>query len=201
MRIFVALKLPLELLTAVNEQVQPLRKKYPDFRWIREENQHITLAFLGNLEDPALAILSEAMSLAVQKTRPIFLCTGEILTIPRGRPAHVLALGIEQGKDLIAALAADVETILAEQGKQKHNPFRPPETRTFVPHITLARRGSIPLKISPEERKNPIRAQGTVNILVVFKSDLGRNGPVYTPLATYPIPISGEYPRYKGSNL
>ncbi|MDR2485158.1 MAG: RNA 2',3'-cyclic phosphodiesterase [Treponema sp.] len=195
MRIFVALKLPPELAAAVNEQAEPLRKKYPDFRWIREENLHITLAFLGELDDPPLAILNEAVSLAVQKTHPVSLRTGKLFAIPRGRPANVLALGIEQGKDLIAALAADVEKILAEQGKQKHNLLRPPETRIFVPHITLARRGSIPLKISPEERNNPILAQGTVNTLGVFKSDLGRNGPVYTLLAAYPLPVSGEYPR------
>lgn len=187
MRTFIALPLPLELVSAINTRLQPLRETYPDFRWIREENLHITLAFLGELDELGIAILNEAVNCGIQKKHPISISTGTIFTLPQGRPANVLALGIEQGKEAIVELATDMEKILTDLGKQKNYPFRPPEKRTFVPHITLARRGSAPLKLSPEERNIPIQAQGTIDTLIVFKSDLGRNGPVYTPLSVYPL--------------
>jgi 2'-5' RNA ligase len=186
-RTFIALPLPLELVSSLNTQLQPLRETYPDFHWTREENLHITLAFLGELDEPGIAILNEAVNRGIQKKYPISICTGTIFTLPQGRPANVLALGIEQGKEAIAGLAADVEKRLTDLGKQKNYPFRQPERRTFVPHITLARRGNVPLKLSPEERNTLIQVQGTIDTLTVFKSDLGRNGPVYTPLSVYPL--------------
>jgi 2'-5' RNA ligase len=187
MRTFIALPLPLEMVSAINTQLQPLREIHQEFRWTREENLHITLAFLGELDDPGIAIVNEAVNHAVQKKHPISIGTGTIFTLPQGRPANVLALGIEQGKQAIARLAADVEKRLTELGKQKNYSFRTPERRIFVPHITLARRGSVPLKLSPAERNISIQAQGIIDTLRVFKSDLGRNGPVYTPLSGYPL--------------
>jgi 2'-5' RNA ligase len=187
MRTFIALPLPLELVSAINTQLQPLREIYQEFRWTREENLHITLIFLGELDDPGIGILNEAVNHAIQQKHPISIGTGRIFTLPQGRPANVLALGVEQGKEAIAGLAADVAKMLTKLGKQKNYSFRIPEKRIFVPHITLARRGSVPLKLSPEERTIPLQIQGTLDTLTVFKSDLGRNGPVYTPLSVYPL--------------
>jgi 2'-5' RNA ligase len=187
MRIFIALKLPLQTVKIIYEHVVSLREKHPDVRWTREENLHITVAFLGELDEQGMAILNEAVSLAVQKTKPMAITMGKLFTLPKGRPANVLALDIDQGKNTIAALSADVERIVTDLGKQKEYPFRHSEKRNVVPHITLARRGSVPITLSPEERNTPLQIQGTIDTLTIFKSDLYRTGPVYTPVAVYPL--------------
>ena len=185
MRVFIALKLPQEFIKGICEHIKPLREKYSSFKWVREENLHITLSFLGELDDLGIDVLNNAVKDAIVKTHSIPLSAGKLLTLPHGKPANVLALGIDNGKESITALADNLEKTLAEQ---KSYSFRQPEKRPFVPHITLARRGQEYIKILPEERNINIQIQGIIEELAVFKSDLQKNGPVYTPIATYSLP-------------
>ncbi|MDR1098942.1 MAG: hypothetical protein LBL28_00525, partial [Treponema sp.] len=102
-----------------------------------------------------------------------------------GRAARVLALGIGEGGDRIAGLAASFENIPglpenASGGGRDKKPFRP--------HITLARKGGVPLVLAPPERDLSIPARGIVRGLTVFMSELFQGGPVYTPLARFPFP-------------
>ncbi|MDR0561589.1 MAG: RNA 2',3'-cyclic phosphodiesterase [Spirochaetaceae bacterium] len=189
MRIFVALNLPGSLVEALAESAQALRERYPDARWTPEDHLHITLAFLGDIEEPGVTLLREAADRAVQGRTPFALHTGKLFTLPRGKPAKVLAVSIEEGRTAIAALAEAVENRLAEADY----PFRPAEKRAFVPHITLARRRNLPLKLLPEDRDRSLRAEGIAEGLTVFKSDLYRGGPVYTPLSSRRFASEGVY--------
>jgi 2'-5' RNA ligase len=182
MRAFIALELPEEFLTALREHLEPLREKYPRFRWTKEKNLHITLAFFGSLDEGELPLLKETAGNTARKGAPFFIGAGKLFTLPRRRPANALALGIGEGGDRIAALAAGFETVTG-----------PAEGRRwpFTPHITLARRGAVPLALTPEERNTTVPAGGTLKTLTVFKSELFREGPLYTPLAVYPLGNSG----------
>jgi 2'-5' RNA ligase len=182
MRTFVALELPEEFLISLTEHLEPLREKHPGFRWTKEKNLHITLAFFGELTERNLSILKETAGNTARKGAPFSIGAGQIFTLPRGKRATVLALGIGEGQDRIAALAAGFEQSAGtpEPGK-----------RPFTPHITLARRGGVPLVLSQEERDTPIPARGKIKTLTIFKSELFRSGPVYTPLAIYPLGNNG----------
>jgi 2'-5' RNA ligase len=184
MRVFAALKLPPEFRSSLEEALGVLREKYPRFRWTGEENLHITLAFLGELEKPGVSLLEEAAAMAVRGRGPIPVSGGTFLTLPPGRDPRVLALGIEEGREALSALAAALEEAMAALGKERDYPLRPPEKRPFRAHITLARRGSSPLQPVPDPAF-PIR--GTLRELAVFKSDLFPEGPRYTPLRIYPL--------------
>jgi 2'-5' RNA ligase len=187
MRTFVALELPGEFLAGLKEALRPLQERHPGFRWTGEGNLHITLCFLGELDEPGAALLGEAAAKTAREGREIPMETGKIFTLPRGRPANVLALGIGEGKTGIAALALGLEKNLMVLGAQGNYPFRRPETRPFRPHITLARKGGVPLGLSPGEGKAFPPLRGTLTRLGVFRSDLGRDGPVYTPLLECPL--------------
>ncbi|MDR2028981.1 MAG: RNA 2',3'-cyclic phosphodiesterase [Treponema sp.] len=185
MRVFVALELPGEFLRALKNSLGPLREKHPRFRWVEEKNIHITLAFLGELDGHGLSLLEEAVRTAARTARAIPISAGRLITLPRGRPANVLALGLEGGREEIAVLASSLEEAIAATGKRDAYPFRKPETRPFTPHITLARRGDRPIDLSPEERELPFPARGTINTLRVFRSELFREGPRYTSLGVH----------------
>ncbi|MDR3166330.1 MAG: RNA 2',3'-cyclic phosphodiesterase [Treponema sp.] len=187
MRVFVAMKLPPEFLTSLEKTLLPLREKYPLFRWTGEENLHITLVFLGEIERPGISLLEEAAERVVRGIGPIPIRGGKLLTLPRGKAANVLALGIGEGKEALSALASALEGALAEAGDRGGYPFRPPDKRPFNAHITLARRGSSPLRLAPEEENLAFPAQGTLRELGVFKSELFREGPRYTPLRVYTL--------------
>jgi 2'-5' RNA ligase len=174
MRIFAALELPETFLVSLLEGTGPLRERHPGLRWTKEENLHVTLAFLGELDGRELSILTEAAGMAAQNVAAFSISAGEIFTLPRGKKANVLALGIGEGGDRIAALAAGFEKIpgLPED----------PERRPFIPHITLARRGTAAPRLSPEDRAAAVSARGLVTGLTIFASELRREGPRYTPL-------------------
>jgi 2'-5' RNA ligase len=173
MRTFVALELPEEFLASLREYTEPLRERYPGFRWTKEENLHITLVFLGELDGRELSILEDAAVTAARNVTAFSISAGRLFTLPRGKRAGVLALGIREGGDRIAALAAGFEKIPGLPGEREKRPF---------PHITLARRGAAALRLSPEERNAVVPAGGPVAGLTVFASELRREGPRYTPL-------------------
>ena len=190
MRVFAALKLPPEFLRSLRENLRTLRETHPGFRWTGEENLHITLAFLGELDKRGVSLLCETAEMTAQGTGYIPISAGKIITLPRRGPARVLALDIQRGSGEIGALAAFFEENLAARGTGAGYPFREPERRPFAAHVTLARRGSAPLNLPPEERNKIFSAGVTIKALGIFKSDLSRDGPRYTSLAAYPLRAS-----------
>jgi 2'-5' RNA ligase len=187
MRTFVALELPPEFTAPLYQLQARLKERYPDFRWSREENQHITLAFLGELDEKGAALVKEAVQEALQNTGPFSISAGQIITFPPAGSVRVLALNIEDGKNNIIKLAADFEKKLAVLGEQNAYFFRKPEKRPYTPHITLARNGRAAVTLSGDERNWSIQAQGVIHKITIFRSDLYREGPRYTALAVFPL--------------
>jgi 2'-5' RNA ligase len=184
MRVFVALELPPEFTASLWDNLAVLREKYLRFRWTRQENLHITLAFLGELDAPGVSFLREAAETAFKNTPIIPVRAEKIITLPQGRPGRTLAAGIEDGGE-IAAWAAHFERTLRAVGEKENYPFRQAEKRAFTPHITLARGGAV--KIFPEERNLPFPIQGAINRVTVFNSELRGKGPLYTSLWSHPL--------------
>jgi 2'-5' RNA ligase len=187
MRTFVALELPPEFTVSLRKTMALLQEAYPNFRWSKEENRHITLAFLGELDEKGVSLLKDAVQGAIQNTKPFFISVGKILTLPPRGAAKLIILDIETGKNEIINLAACFEKKLAIVGEKKGYPFREPETRPYTPHITLARKGGTAMVLSREDENLPISAQGMIRSVTIFKSDLYREGPRYTALAVFPL--------------
>ncbi|MDR2758607.1 MAG: RNA 2',3'-cyclic phosphodiesterase [Spirochaetaceae bacterium] len=195
MRTFVALELPPEFTAPLHQIQARLQDRYPDFRWSREENHHITLAFLGEVDEKGAALLKKAVQETLENKTSFFISAGKIITLPPGGTPRVLALNIERGKNDISDLAACFEKKLAALGEQETYSFRKPETRPYTPHITLARKGRAVVTLSGDEGNWAIHAQGMLRNVTVFKSDLYREGPRYTALAVFPLRTSkGTFP-------
>ncbi len=131
-RLFVALDLP----GAIKHAVDGLCYGLPGARWTAEDQLHLTLAFIGDV-DPASfeeirrdlgAVRGPALSLRLK---------GLGVFPPRGRP-QVLWVGVEAGEPLYV-LQKRVERTLARAGIA-------PEYRRYSPHVTLTR-----LKETPEK--------------------------------------------------
>lgn len=187
MRTFVALELPPEFTVPLRKTLVLLRETYPHFRWTKEADHHITLAFLGELDEKGISLLKDAVQGAIQNTDPFSIGAGRIITLPPGGSAKVIALGIETGNNEVTNLAAGFEKKLAVLGEKERYPFRKPEIRPYTPHITLARKGRTAMALSPEDKNRSISAHGTILRVTVFKSDLYREGPRYTALAVFPL--------------
>ena len=180
MRTFVALEAGREFLESLLQALSPLKEKYPYFRWVPKENLHITLAFLGEIDEAFLPLVKEAAKGAADCGK-ISVTGGKLFTLPPRGDANVLALGFESGGEEIALLAEKLKENLEIRGIMRGGT----ERKRFLPHITLARKGRAPIRISKEDQAASVR--GVFSSLGVYKSELLPQGARYTVLAAYPL--------------
>jgi len=102
------------------------------WRWIRPENYHFTLKFLGDVDRKLLPSLNDAAVRAAARAEPFRLTMGGIGGFPDLERPRVIFYGIEGGfgelKDLAGLIGDECETIGFER-----------ERRGFQAHVTLAR--------------------------------------------------------------
>ena len=129
-RLFVALDLPYD----IKESLEPLSRGLGDVRWLTPDQQHLTLRFIGELDNGRLNEVAEALALVAGVPFELRL-KGLGHFPPRGEP-RVLWVGVEKNGEL-TRLKRRIDRALAQAGL-------PPEGRKFAPHVTIARiRGSL----------------------------------------------------------
>jgi 2'-5' RNA ligase len=175
-RAFVALDLPEPAREALAVHVAACARVAPGMRWIEPDSMHLTLRFLGNLEPDVLERVRQVLP-GVEANPFRMAMGGHGLFGPRQRP-RVVWLGITQGKEACAALAARTESACVAAGMV-------PESRPFQAHVSLARaRGDgEPLPALPEP---PALEPWVATEFVLFESRLGRQ-PRYVALERYPL--------------
>jgi 2'-5' RNA ligase len=148
--------------------------------WVAVENFHVTLKFLGEIDEARVAPVIEAFTAAVARHAPFTIDVGGLGAFPSATRARVLWAGIGAGAGALGALAATVETALAAIGF-------PREERAFSPHITLGRvRDPRRLPALAEALAAGAAArfgQVKVDEVALMRSDLSPRGARYTPLA------------------
>jgi RNA 2',3'-cyclic 3'-phosphodiesterase len=142
-------------------------------RWSRPEGYHVTLRFLGNVERERVPELVKRVAERVGTAAPFRVRLGAVCAFPPGRSPRVIAVAVEPEGPL-AALAARVEEGVVAAGLA-------PERRRFRAHLTIGRvRGR---RIPPlEGMAVPGASAIDVCEVVLYRSDLDREGSVYTEL-------------------
>lgn len=147
----------------------------PQFRWVPAANLHLTIRFLGHVE---LAVAEEIANGVEQEQPAAFeLQLGGAGTFGRGRRARVVWLGLVAGAEPAQRLAAMVEGHCRAAGLD-------PETRPFNAHLTLARARDREGAPAPELVSAPALPEWRAGSLVLYRSDAGRGGSVYTAIRT-----------------
>jgi 2'-5' RNA ligase len=124
-RLFVALPIG----EGLKEQISALAGGIPGARWVPPENYHLTLRFIGEVENVLADELDEA--LATIRAKPFELTLRGLDVFEKGGRIHSLYVGVERC-DRLLHLQSKVETALQRAGL-------PPERKKFAPHVTLAR--------------------------------------------------------------
>jgi 2'-5' RNA ligase len=189
LRVFCAVELPDELRSRVGERVRRLRAGFSDVRasWERPEKLHITLKFLGDIEQARVAVLSDAAARAVAGVEPFELTIDEPGSFPPHGQPRVLWLGIVDATGKLAFMQSALETECAAVGF-------PRESRAFKPHLTLARMRSPhgARELAAAHRETPFEPQRfKVSELIVMLSELGPGGSRYTPLTRHRLGSGG----------
>lgn len=184
MRAFIAIELPPEVKTELTKRQHGLKRAGLNARWVRAENIHLTLKFLGEIDPEAVAAASTAMKAAGESHRPFTLAASGVGVFPSIRKARVLWAGLSEGVPELIDLQQDLDVALAADGFER-------EQRPFRGHLTMARfRKSVhPAKLETalREAAGELFGQWTVEELVLFRSELTPAGPIYTRLAAGPL--------------
>jgi RNA 2',3'-cyclic 3'-phosphodiesterase len=135
MRLFVALLPPPAALAELEAVVAPLRPGWPGLRWAPVERWHVTLAFLGEVAEPALGQLDERLGRAARRHEGVPMRIGRGGAFPAPRRGQVLVAHVVAGEpERLGALAASVAA-----GARRAGAPPPDEGRRYRPHLTLAR--------------------------------------------------------------
>ena len=185
-RTFIAVELPDNVRTFLTREIARLGRALPSVRWVDPTSLHLTLAFLGELDDDALDAAMTATEEAAIAGTPFTLRTGALGTFgPRHAP-RVIWLDVAGETARLLAL----QEALAQQLELAGFPR---EQRPFSPHLTLARLKA-PLAPEPLARLETLvreprheHASWRVDSISVMKSELRRSGAQYTCLAAFTL--------------
>jgi 2'-5' RNA ligase len=190
MRLFVALTLPPEVRREAGRRIEAERRKLPRARWVHADNLHLTLVFLGEVEEGRVAALSTALTAAFGAHPPPTLQIVGAGTFPppsrRGRPPRVAWIGVScaTGVEALRALHRDVSA--AVQGAVDVTL----DDRPYAPHLTLARpretwrRDDVEAFVAAF--REPTGGPFTLSAGHLMRSELGRGpggGSLYTTVA------------------
>lgn len=171
MRTFIALELPDEFRGEV-AAVSRILAQCCQGHFLPYENLHLTLAFLGDIDEAESSLAIAALEEACRGMGPVPLESDGLGKFGRPRDA-TLWLGLRQGPELMG-LASDVREQLSARGLAF-------DGKPFLPHITLARRVRLPRGELPDL---PFPQPDEATAVTLFKSMLNGSGATYKTLHT-----------------
>jgi RNA 2',3'-cyclic 3'-phosphodiesterase len=171
-----------ELASGVRDRLAALREKLggsaAGVKWVSTENIHLTLLFLGEVEQLEVVDICKVVARRAAKHTPFALEVAGLGAFPNVRRPKILWAGITDGAEPLKALHADLEEGLLELGCYRR------EDRGYTPHLTLGR-------LTQDEESEAWGAvltrnkdwQGgssAVDEVLVMASKLRRDGPQYS---------------------
>jgi 2'-5' RNA ligase len=179
MRLFVAIDLPAEVISALERLVNRLRP-LARISWTRPDNWHLTTKFIGEWPEDRVGEIEAALR-ALAGREPMPIRVRGLGFFPSPRAPRVFWAAVEAPESL-AALARDMDKALARLGVEQ-------ERRPFSPHLTLARiKEPTPLDgLHGAIEKLTLMEFGsfTADRFCLYRSTLQPGGAVYTRLAEF----------------
>lgn len=179
-RAFIAVDLDDPVIEKVCNVVEILKPRITEIRWLRKENLHLTLKFLGNIAESQVEPITAALRHPLGLFSPCTISAKGLGVFPDFRRPKILWVGLTG--DQLVQLAAEIESALMPIGFT-------PENRAFTPHLTIGRwrEGSRPAKNLRQEIDNLNDFEFgacAVRQIVLFQSVLKPEGASYSELRT-----------------
>ncbi len=175
LRLFIGLELP----TPIQDRLEPLCSGLQGARWVAPHNMHITLAFVGDVDEGAAQDLHETLSDI--RFDPFDLSLGEIDCFAHKHQPTSVWTGVKGNVEALQNLHHKTTKAIENAGLI-------PERRKYKPHVTLARMKQMPKEklLSYMEGNNSFKTDSfTISHFTQFRSHLTRHGADYEVLARY----------------
>lgn len=179
-RTFLAMTIPQVVRQKLDVLTREFRQKAPEVDWIPPDKLHVTLFFFGTVDEKKLL---EEMIPAIQRVissePPLDLDCGGLGVFPNWKYPKVIWAGITGDTDRLLLLHDQIKEIIVPFGVKK-------DRRLFRPHLTIGRADKIRKEtrvVQLVEHLGPIQfGHIPVKDLTLFRSELTKEGPLYTPL-------------------
>jgi len=189
-RIFTAIDISDEARWQVSDYITDLRAEFPNVRigWDKPEKLHLTLKFLGDIDQVQLHNLTEAVNETAKQISDFKLKISKTGAFPSKKNARVLWLGIEDEKRSLQGLNKILEVECEGKGFAG-------EKRNFKAHLTIARLRE------PQNSKELIEkhlqndfesGEFSVSEVVVYQSLLQKTGSVYAKVSGFKFQVENK---------
>lgn len=191
-RAFVAVELPAAAREEIRRLQEKLKQTGANVKWVRPESLHLTLKFLGNIEEERVPTLQGALARQLAGSARFEFQLEGIGAFPKTTAPRVLWIGVSEGERPLTQLAEQVERACEGIGfPRQERPFDSAQARPFVPHLTLGRvrgrQGLTGLVKTLQAAEFRSTSPAPVGRAVLFRSELSPQGARYTPLAEIPL--------------
>ncbi len=178
-RTFIALELPPPVIALLHNLQQNLKQLKIRARWVRPENIHLTLKFIGDVSPADVDAICAAMTGAAHGFSPVKLAVRGIGVFPTIKRPRIIWVGLGGHIRSLSALQGRLVQELAGLGIAK-------DKRAFKAHLTLGRIKQPPgpdlIRQMMTEYASLSSDEFTCDQVILFKSDLKPAGAVYTKL-------------------
>jgi 2'-5' RNA ligase len=183
MRTFIAVELPENIKNKIGELQAPLKRTNAFVSWVKPENIHITLKFLGEVPEEKINEVFSAIEIALKETKKFKINLKGMGAFPDFRRPRVIWVGTGKGGEELLSMANKIEEEMEKIGFPKEN-------RKFSPHFTIGRVKSPKNieKLMEKVKSTDFETEDIgVNEVTVMKSQLHPAGAIYTPLKKIPL--------------
>ncbi len=178
MRAFIAIELPDDVRRKLASIQEELKKANADIKWVKPENIHLTLKFLGNIPDDKIEKIKALLDKIASRHGKFEAILFKIGAFPKLEYPRVIWVGMDKGCNLAEEIAVKIEDGCEHIGFAK-------EKRPFSAHLTLGRVRTGKNKVALKEKllSTAVKPQSfIVDKIILFQSTLTPRGPIYTPL-------------------
>lgn len=192
LRLFISLPIPADVRAQIEAGQGELRKAFPDkaAKWTKPGQFHLTLRFLGEVDEARVPELLAALREACRRFAPMALIAERMGVFPHLRFPRVVWAWVHDKRDDVVAMQAAIEKAVAPFSSK-------PSDKKFTGHVTLARldgmkhRQAERLKTILHEMESRRFGEWTAREVTLMKSELLPTGATHTVLAAIPL---GEAP-------
>lgn len=179
MRTFLGIDLPDEIKKNIKEVIEKL-KKVKEARTVKLENLHITLKFLGDVEEKKIELIKEKLKSSFSDFPCFEVKLKGIGVFPEEKRVRVLWIGVEDN-GILKKLNEKIERIMEKFGFERE--------KEFVSHITIARFKSVPnlnfIREFLEKHRDAVFGKFKIEDFFLYESFLTPEGPIYRKIERF----------------
>lgn len=182
-RIFIAAELSNVVQGKLDKAQNMLRDCSLDIKWVEQENFHITIKFLGDLNKTQIMEVKNQIETVANNSSPFEIIINGLGAFPDVKYPKVIWAGVEKNQEQLINVQQAVENRMVKLGFEA-------EKHDYTPHITLGRVRKKEKNyelISEKIKKFPfdIKAHQIVDAITIMKSKLTPQGPIYSSVAEF----------------